>query len=200
MLLSPTPAPLQYSCLENPRDRGPCWAAIYGVAQSRTRLTRVSSSSSNEKAGVEEYERQAYREQIKQHLGTPPRIQEPVSFRWWNVLHSMCTDFSAWFSESGLIYLISKVFHVGRVIHSYNEILFFSGVLPQLKYNVQEIECKYSVQPYKKVKYSFPLISLRLAPPRRLCPGSPQRSQLHLQCRIVSTISSSGTVLLCRLD
>ena len=31
--------PLQYSCLENPRDRGACWAAIYGVAQSRTRLT-----------------------------------------------------------------------------------------------------------------------------------------------------------------
>ena len=37
--------PLQYSCLENPRDRGACWAAVYGVAQSRTRLTRLSSSS-----------------------------------------------------------------------------------------------------------------------------------------------------------
>ena len=30
---------------ENPRDRGACWAAVYGVAQSRTRLTRLSSSS-----------------------------------------------------------------------------------------------------------------------------------------------------------
>ena len=30
--------PLQCSCLENPRDRGAYWAAIYGVAQSRTRL------------------------------------------------------------------------------------------------------------------------------------------------------------------
>ena len=28
----------QYSCLENPRDGGAWWAAIYGVAQSRTRL------------------------------------------------------------------------------------------------------------------------------------------------------------------
>ena len=28
--------PLQYSCLENPRDRGACWAAVYGVAQSWT--------------------------------------------------------------------------------------------------------------------------------------------------------------------
>ena len=34
--------PLQYSCLENPRDRGAWWAAVYGVAQSRTRLTRLS--------------------------------------------------------------------------------------------------------------------------------------------------------------
>ena len=30
--------PLQCSCLENPRDRGAWWAAIYGVAQSWTRL------------------------------------------------------------------------------------------------------------------------------------------------------------------
>ena len=38
--------PLQYSCLENPVDRGGWWAAVHGVAQSRTRLTRLSSSSS----------------------------------------------------------------------------------------------------------------------------------------------------------
>ena len=39
--------PLQYSCLENPRDSGAWWAAIYGVAQSRTRLKQLSGSSSN---------------------------------------------------------------------------------------------------------------------------------------------------------
>ena len=38
--------PLQCSCLENPRDGGAWWAAFYGVAQSRTRLKRLSSSSS----------------------------------------------------------------------------------------------------------------------------------------------------------
>ena len=38
--------PLQCSCLENPRDRVACWAAVYGVAQSQTRLKRLSSSSS----------------------------------------------------------------------------------------------------------------------------------------------------------
>ena len=36
--------PLQYSCLENPRDGGAWWAAIYGVTQSRTRLKWLSSS------------------------------------------------------------------------------------------------------------------------------------------------------------
>ena len=39
--------PLQCSCLENPRDSGAWWAAIYGVAQSRTWLKRCSSSSSS---------------------------------------------------------------------------------------------------------------------------------------------------------
>ena len=33
------------SCLENPRDAGAWWAAVYGVAQSQTRLKRLSSSS-----------------------------------------------------------------------------------------------------------------------------------------------------------
>ena len=37
--------PLQYSCLENPRDSGAWWAAVYGVAQSRTRLTRLSGTN-----------------------------------------------------------------------------------------------------------------------------------------------------------
>ena len=39
--------PLQCSCLENPRDVGAWWAAIYGVAQSQTRLKWLSSSNSN---------------------------------------------------------------------------------------------------------------------------------------------------------
>ena len=39
--------PLQCSCLENPRDGRGWWAAVYGIAQSRTRLKRHSSSSSS---------------------------------------------------------------------------------------------------------------------------------------------------------
>ena len=45
--------PLQWSCLENPRDGGAWWAAVYGVAQSRTRLKRLSSSSSSSKNYIE---------------------------------------------------------------------------------------------------------------------------------------------------
>ena len=37
--------PLQCSCLENPRDGGAWWAAVCGIAQSRTRLKRLSSFS-----------------------------------------------------------------------------------------------------------------------------------------------------------
>ena len=39
--------PLQCSCLENPRDGGAWWAAVYGVAQSQTQQKRLSSSSSS---------------------------------------------------------------------------------------------------------------------------------------------------------
>ena len=39
--------PLQCSCLENPGDGGAWWAAVYGVAHSRTRLKRLSTSSSS---------------------------------------------------------------------------------------------------------------------------------------------------------
>src|SRR5574341_1197084 len=42
--------PLRCSCLENPRDGGAWRAAVYGVAQSRTRLKRLSSSSSSSRA------------------------------------------------------------------------------------------------------------------------------------------------------
>ena len=43
--------PLQCSCLENPRDRGAWWAAVYGVTQNQTRLKQFSSSSSSRNEG-----------------------------------------------------------------------------------------------------------------------------------------------------
>ena len=44
--------PLQCSCLENPRDGGAWWAAVYRIAQSRTRLKRLSSSRRTWKQGI----------------------------------------------------------------------------------------------------------------------------------------------------
>ena len=45
--------PLQCSCLENPRDGEAWWAAVSGVAQSCTRLKRLSSSSSSSRTGLD---------------------------------------------------------------------------------------------------------------------------------------------------
>ena len=39
--------PLQCSCLENPRDGGARWAAVYGATQGQTQLKQLSSSSSS---------------------------------------------------------------------------------------------------------------------------------------------------------
>ena len=52
--------PLQCSCLENPRDRGAWWAAVYGAAQSWTRLKRLSSSSSSSRATKKSTRMQSY--------------------------------------------------------------------------------------------------------------------------------------------
>ena len=47
--------PLQCSCMQNPRDGGAWWAAVYGVTQSRTWLKRLSSSSSSSSSKVGEH-------------------------------------------------------------------------------------------------------------------------------------------------
>ena len=57
---------LQCSCLENPRDGGAWWAAVYRVAQSWTRLKRLSSSSSSIRVVVGEGE--------KSRVGEPGRV------------------------------------------------------------------------------------------------------------------------------
>ena len=57
--------PLQCSCLKNPRDGGAWWAAISGVAQSRTQLKRLISSSSNRSRDIkkrwQEYTEELYK-------------------------------------------------------------------------------------------------------------------------------------------
>ena len=91
--------PLQGSCLENPRDRGAWWAAVYGVAQSRTRLKWLSSSSSSSDFSYSnrevadwywfpQYFWKCYRTMLPQMLGKPNlvpslcfRIENYFTFR-----------------------------------------------------------------------------------------------------------------------
>ena len=62
-------SPLQCSCLENPREGRAWWAAVYGVAQSRTRLKWLSSSSSSSSSLLS-----------SQHLATTNLLS--VSINW----------------------------------------------------------------------------------------------------------------------
>ena len=58
-------SPLQCSCLGNPRDGRACWAAVHGVAQSRTRLKRLSSSKSKDSSPLQQEGRKTEWEQVK---------------------------------------------------------------------------------------------------------------------------------------
>ena len=64
--------PLQCSCLENPRDVGAWWAAIYGVAQGQTRLKRLSSSSS----------RRLWNKEILMHIMRQLKVPQTASHVW----------------------------------------------------------------------------------------------------------------------
>ena len=88
---------LQCSCLENPRDGGAWWAAVYGVAQSRTRLKQLSSSSSSSRASL-----------IAQFVKNPPAMKETlVWFLGWEdplekgyATHSSIYGLPLWLSWS----------------------------------------------------------------------------------------------------
>ena len=70
--------PLQYSCLENPRDGGAWWAAVYGITQSQTRLKRLSSSSIRKKQ-IKKYSTLLFRDmQTKNHNEIPFHTQYKI--------------------------------------------------------------------------------------------------------------------------
>ena len=77
--------PLQCSCLENPRDGGAWWAAVYGVAQSQTQLKRFSSSSSSRRSSVN---REAFATYEKTDLKEP----EPSNVLAWDWLETHFTS------------------------------------------------------------------------------------------------------------
>ena len=76
--------PLQCSCLENPRDGGAWWAAVYGVAESWTWLKRLSSSSSAKGSTT-------HRGSIKMLCNIPPYFH-PFIFYWYYLHKIECID------------------------------------------------------------------------------------------------------------
>ena len=75
-------SPLQCSCLENPRDGRAWWAAIYGVAQSRTRVKWLSSSSSSAPS-PEHFSCAHWLTECRQ---SPVPLAQPLSAKCWTYL------------------------------------------------------------------------------------------------------------------
>ena len=95
--------PLQSSCLENPRDSGAWWAAIYGIAQSWARLKQLSSSSSSRSspivgAGGRRQKRQTLsgRSISPRGKGTQSRDGAIVPSRFANSLHTLEDKCGQW--------------------------------------------------------------------------------------------------------
>ena len=88
--------PLQCSCLENPRDRGAWWAALYGVAKSQTRLKRLSSSSSTTNKIYQQEAAHGTAEYILIIRPKNQKIQWPLESGWtWFTSHCCCVRLEA---------------------------------------------------------------------------------------------------------
>ena len=99
--------PLQCSCLENPRDQGAWWAAVYGVAQCWTRLKRLSSNSSS--PGVQglrgHMSETVCGSRASLSLASGPRFHSSPCATWWsksqiqlngNLFFSLSWDSLSW--------------------------------------------------------------------------------------------------------
>ena len=83
--------PLQCSCLEKPRDGGAWWAAAYGVAQSQTRLKRLSS-----KLGKNSNVREQINKQIMAHLNTIQWFFKRNYFDIHNNINEFQNNYTEW--------------------------------------------------------------------------------------------------------
>ena len=74
--------PLQYSCLENPMDRGAWWAAICGVAQSQTWLKQFGGGSGGFLIGRENLDTDMYREKTTWRHRWMMVVYKPKTEAW----------------------------------------------------------------------------------------------------------------------
>ena len=116
--------PLQCSCLENPRDGGAWWAAVYGVAQSRTRLKWLSSSSS----------RQAKRHKITRRLLLIPTTG------WYKVnmlVRGYCWEAISWIKPPFHFKLCTLMYH-SHIYYYYLEVHDMKIFLRPSKFLISE--------------------------------------------------------------
>ena len=90
--------PLQCSCLENPRDGGAWWAAVYGVTQSQTQPKWLSSSSSPAVGRVKGKVRQPATGNSRRHL--PPRSLRGKRKEWAYLVRTLS---GSWLWERGCL-------------------------------------------------------------------------------------------------
>ena len=108
--------PLQYSCLENPMDGGAWWATVHGVAQSRTRLKRLSSSNQ-----LNEHEF----EQILEDSGGQRSLVQ--SMEWQRVGHNLVIEQHV--SQVGIPFFFFFIFKLYIIVL----------VLPKIKMNPPQV-------------------------------------------------------------
>ena len=105
--------PLQCSCLENPRDGGAWWAAVYGVAHSRTRLKRLSSSCSSPPLSIPASSNQQMARQTPScslYYGCKSGLRTPVQRRFSLEL-ARCSNS---ISHSNKLYLSFVLSHIWK--------------------------------------------------------------------------------------
>ena len=104
--------PLRCSCLENPRDGEVWWAAVYGVAQSQTRLKRLSSSS-----------------RLHNTFYCAPSIVHPSSSLSWNSSMSSISRHKTplLYSTNGFLKMFFKICWVGKYSSTISYIAFFKN-------------------------------------------------------------------------
>ena len=76
--------PLQCSCLENPRDGGALWSAVYGISQSQTRLKQLSCSSSSQELVRD---REAWRAAVHGVAKSWTRLRDWTELKFIEVSH-----------------------------------------------------------------------------------------------------------------
>ena len=128
--------PLQYSCLENPMDRGACWATVYGVTKSWTWLKQCSKSSSMPELGGTQL--------TPKHDSKAPQSHEPRKWYSWDPNPSLSRALST---------LYQTVPHCSHLIAYYIFAVILSMVKKFLLYLLLGSSCSSGIKRERQPRY-----------------------------------------------